>query len=89
LLRGNAAAAERLLSDAERILRAALGDDHPQLAATLHVLGHSLEGRDPTAAEQVLAAAYRIRRERLGESHPLTQDTRSALERLSRGRTPK
>jgi serine/threonine-protein kinase len=88
LLLGNAAAAERLLRDAERILRDALGDDHPQLAATLHILGHSLEGRDPAAAQQVLTDAYRIRRERLGESHPLTQDTRSALERLSRGRVP-
>jgi serine/threonine-protein kinase len=83
LLLGNAAAAERLLRAAERILRKALGNDHPQLAVTLDALGQALAGPDLSTAEQVLSDAYRIRRERLGEYHPLTQDTRSAVQQLN------
>jgi tetratricopeptide (TPR) repeat protein len=72
--------AEKHLQTALRLLRAAVGPNDPQVAATLERLGNFLiERGNYDAAESVLRECWSARRTRLGETHVLTAHTRSLL----------
>ncbi len=65
------AEAERLLRESLAIKQSLLGDEHPEVAATLHDLGYLFwERGDHLAAEPLFREALAIRRTTEGDEHP-------------------
>ena len=85
--RGDDADAERLLANALRLRREALGPDDLDVASGLLLAGwfRQRAGDRPEAAS-LYAESLRIRRARLPDGHPLIREAQDALAEVSEER---